>query len=174
VTERLPDVTLAGVAGRRHTRDGLVGPRGLVLMFICNHCPYVLAVADRIALEGRALRDLGFGVAAVCANDADAYPTDSFDNMVPFAARHGFEFPYLHDADQTLARACDAACTPEFFGYDRDLLLRYRGRLDDSGRSGRPAARRELYEAMRAVAETGEGPPEQHAAIGCSIKWKAT
>ncbi len=168
-----PDFALPDTTGAVRSRDALRGPMGLVLMFICNHCPYVLAVAGKIAAEGKALQELGFGVAAVCSNDAHTHPADSFENMGVFARRHGFSFPYLHDADQTLARAVDAACTPEFYGYGADLGLQYHGRLDDSGRSPKEGGRRELFDAMRLVAETGAGPREQHAAIGCSIKWKA-
>jgi peroxiredoxin len=166
-----PDFALPDTVGRVWSRDALRGPSGLVLMFICNHCPYVLAIVDKIAAEALALRAIGFGVAAVCSNDSVGYPADGFDQMGAFARRHGLEFPYLHDADQSLARACDAACTPEFFGYDAALGLQYRGRLDDSGRSPRPGARRELFEAMRLVVETGAGPRDQTAAMGCSIKW---
>jgi hypothetical protein len=142
-------------------------------MFICNHCPYVIAVADKLAAEGRALRGLGIGVAAICSNDAEAYPEDAFERMGPFARAHGFGFPYLHDADQSVARAYGAVCTPDFFGYNADLGLQYRGRLDASGRAARPDAPRELYAAMRTIAETGQGPREQTPSIGCSIKWKA-
>lgn len=168
-----PRFALRDTEGRVRTTDDLRGPKGFVLMFICNHCPYVLAVVERIVAEAAALRALGFGVAAICANDATTHPADSFENMGAFARRHGFDFPYLHDADQAVARAADAACTPEFFGYDAELRLRYRGRLDASGRSPAPPSRRDLHEAMRLVAETGDGPREQTPAIGCSIKWKA-
>lgn len=168
-----PDFRLPDTEGRLWTRDELRGPNGLLVMFICNHCPYVIAVADKLAAEGRALRDLGIGVAAICANDADAYPEDAFERMGPFARAHGFGFPYLHDADQSVARAYGAVCTPDFFGYNADLGLQYRGRLDASGRAARPDAPRELYAAMSAIAETGQGPREQTPSIGCSIKWKA-
>ena len=132
-------------------------------MFICNHCPYVLAVIDKLVREGKALRDLGFGVAAICSNDAAAYPEDSYEKMGAFARQHHFPFPYLHDADQAVARAYGAACTPDFFGFNAELKLQYRGRLDDSGRDPQPGARRELYEAMRQVAETGAGPARADA-----------
>jgi len=164
---------LPDTEGRTWTLDTLRGPNGLLLMFICNHCPYVLAVAGKLSAEAAELKDLGIGVAAICSNDAEQYPADSFENMKTFAREHGFPFPYLHDADQSAARAYGAACTPDFFGFNADLALQYRGRLDDAGRSTKPASRRELHEAMRQVAETGSGPREQTPSMGCSIKWKA-
>jgi peroxiredoxin len=168
-----PDFDLPGTDARRWRYADVAGPSGLVVAFICNHCPYVQAVADRIGREARALREAGVGFVAICSNDASAYPEDSFAGMQAFARRHGFDFPYLHDETQAVARAYGAVCTPDFFGFDRERALQYRGRLDASGRQ--PAAadtRRELHEAMLRVARTGRGPDEQHASIGCSIKWK--
>jgi hypothetical protein len=133
----------------------------------------VKAVIDRIVRDAKALQELGIGVAAICANDAENYPDDSFDNMAKFAQTNGFTFPYLHDESQAVARAYDAACTPDFFGFDADLGLQYRGRLDASRAQAGPAdLRRELYEAMKQVAETGHGPADQTPSMGCSIKWK--
>ena len=143
-------------------------------MFICNHCPYVLSVLDSILRDARDMHSLGIGVAAISANDAIAYPQDSFENMVEIARLHGFSFPYLYDESQIIARAYDAVCTPDFFGFNRDLELQYRGRLDASGRKAGPSdLRRDLYEAMKLVAETGLGPKDQIASMGCSIKWKS-
>lgn len=168
-----PDFRLPATDGRMYTRDDIAGPNGLLIMFICNHCPYVLAVLDRIVRDGKALQELGIGVAAICANDADAYPDDSFENMVKLAESAGLPFPYLHDEEQAVARAYHAACTPDFFGFDSKLGLQYRGRLDASRMSpAEPDAPRELFEAMKQVAETGEGPRDQIASVGCSIKWK--
>jgi peroxiredoxin len=167
------DFDLPDTGGRRWTLDSLRGPNGLLLIFICNHCPYVIAIAEKLPIEAEALHALGIGMAAICSNDAESYPADSYDNMGRFAREHRFPFPYLHDADQSVARAYGAACTPDFFGFNGDLALQYRGRLDDSGRAARSDAHRELYEAMRQVAETGRGPAEQTPSIGCSIKWKA-
>jgi peroxiredoxin len=168
-----PDFTLPGIDGRAWSLADLRGPKGTLVMFICNHCPYVQAVADRMARDARELQGLGIGVAAINANDAGQYPEDSFENMTAFAAQHGFTFPYLHDESQAVARAYDAACTPDFFGFDAGLGLQYRGRLDSSRKEAAPAdARRELFEAMRQVAATGRGPAEQVASMGCSIKWK--
>lgn len=168
-----PAFALPDVDGRIRTLDELRGPSGVVLMFICNHCPYVQAIVNKLPGEARALEALGFGVAAICSNDAETYPEDGYAEMGAFARKHRLPFPYLHDADQAAARAAGAACTPEFFGYDADLRLRYRGRLDDVGRSPAAPSRHELVEAMTRVARDGTGPAEQHAAIGCSIKWKA-
>ena len=167
------DFELEGVDGRRHSLQQLRGETGTLVMFICNHCPYVRSVADRIAEEARNLQALGIGVVAVMANDTEGYPEDSFENMKLFAERHGFGFPYVIDRTQEVARAYDAVCTPDFFGFNKDLELQYRGRLDESKTSLVPNARRELYEAMAQVAETGAGPREQIASMGCSIKWRA-
>ncbi|MFZ2855331.1 MAG: thioredoxin family protein [Rhodocyclaceae bacterium] len=162
-----------GSDGRRYTLDTLRGPNGLLLMFICNHCPYVKAVIDRLCRDARELQALGIGVAAIMSNDAAQYPEDSLDNMRRLARELDFSFPYLHDATQEIARRYGAVCTPDFFGFNRDLELQYRGRLDASGRSpAAPEARRELFEAMREVAASGQGPREQTASIGCSIKWR--
>jgi len=168
-----PDFALPGIDGRTWRYADTAGPNGLVVMFICNHCPYVQAVVDRIVRDASALRELGVGAVAISSNDAVTYPEDSFENMKAFARRHGFDFPYLYDEPQQVARAYGAVCTPEFFGFDRDRVLQYRGRLDASGRHpAAPDAKRELYEAMKRVAETGRAPDEQTSSIGCSIKWK--
>lgn len=170
---RAPAFALPATDGKRYALEDIRGPKGTLVMFICNHCPYVLAVLDRILRDARDLQALGIGVAAICSNDADAYPADSFEKMREMAEEKGFPFPYLHDADQSVARAYDAACTPDFFGFDADLGLQYRGRLDASRREAGPAdLRRDLYEAMKQVAETGRGPEEQVPSMGCSIKWK--
>ncbi len=168
------DFRLPGIDGRVWSLADIRGPKGTLVMFICNHCPYVKAVVDRLVRDVGALQALGIGAAAIMSNDAVAYPEDSVDNMRAFAARHGFTFPYLVDETQDVARAYGAVCTPDFFGYDAGLGLQYRGRLDASRKEAGPAdARRELFEAMRRVAETGRGPAEQIPSMGCSIKWKA-
>ena len=168
-----PDFTLPATDGRVLSLADIRGARGTLVTFICNHCPYVLAVIDRIVRDARDLQEMGIGVAAICSNDARAYPADSFENMARLAERHAFPFPYLHDEDQSVARAFDAVCTPDFFGFDAGLGLQYRGRLDASRKDAAPGARRDLYEAMKQVAETGEGPREQVPSMGCSIKWRA-
>lgn len=170
---RAVDAILPGTDGNEHQISELAGPGGLVVAFICNHCPYVEAVADRLVRDARDLALLGIGFAAINSNDADAYPADSFENMKAFARRHGFGFPYLHDVDQSVARAYRAACTPDFFGFNADLQLQYRGRLDSAGRQPAGAdTTRDLFNAMVEIGQTGEGPRDQVSSIGCSIKWK--
>jgi len=167
------DFALPGIDGKTYSLADVAGPNGTLVMFICNHCPYVKAIAARLVEDVATLQTLGIGVIAIMANDTQAYPADSFDNMKAFAAQHGFNFPYVIDETQHVARAYDAICTPDFFGFNKDLQLQYRGRLDASGaRADAPPSRRDLVEAMRAVAETGEGPREQVASMGCTIKWR--
>jgi peroxiredoxin len=169
-----PDFSLPATDGRTYALNDVAGEKGAVIVFICNHCPYVKAVIGRLAADARVLMREGVGFVAICSNDAENYPEDSFPRMREFAKRHDFPFPYLHDETQTIARAYGAVCTPDFFGFDRDRRLRYRGRLDE-GRTTPPppGARRELLEAMRAVAAGGLAPADQVPSIGCSIKWKA-
>lgn len=168
-----PDFELPATDMRLYTLADIRGSNGTLIMFICNHCPYVRAVIDRLVRDVRELQALGVGAAAICANDADNYPEDSFDNMKRFAAEHGFTFPYLHDESQRVAQGYGAVCTPDFFGFNADLGLQYRGRLDESGaQPAAPDARRELFEAMQQVAQTGQGPADQTPSMGCSIKWK--
>ena len=171
---KAPDFALPDPDGRIFSLAQIAGPKGTLVMFICNHCPYVQAVIDRIQRDAADLQALGIGVVAISANDVQDYPQDAPDQMKREAERHGFSFPYLYDESQAVARAYGAECTPDFFGYNAALELQYRGRLDASGRSaGELDARRELYEAMAQIAETGQGPENQIASMGCSIKWKA-
>ncbi len=168
-----PDFSLRGTDGKQHNSASCRGPNGLLVMFICNHCPYVRAVLDRIVRDCRELANLGIGSVAIMSNDPTQYPEDSFENMANVVRQANFPFPYLIDENQDVARAYGAVCTPDFFGYDSRLRLQYRGRLDASGRHPAPPdARRELFEAMRDIAETGRGPVQQMASIGCSIKWR--
>jgi peroxiredoxin len=168
-----PDFALPGACGQTWSRDGALGPNGLLVMFICNHCPYVQAVLDRIVRDAKELQALGVGVVAISSNDAAAYPEDSFAAMQRLWREKQLPFPYLYDEDQSVARAYGAVCTPDFYGYDRELRLQYHGRLDASGRQpAAPDARRELFEAMKRVAQGGHAPAQQTPSIGCSIKWK--
>lgn len=168
-----PDFSLTDVTtGRTVTLGDFKAAPALLVMFICNHCPFVKAILDKIVRDAKELRELGIGVAAIMSNDAAEYPEDSFENMQKLAAAKGFTFPYLIDETQEVARAYDAVCTPDFFGFDAQLGLQYRGRLDESRMEQKPDARRELFEAMRQVALTGKAPAEQVPSIGCSIKWK--
>ena len=169
-----PDFSLPGVDGRTWTRDDCAGPRGLLVMFICNHCPYVQAVRERIVRDARELMTLGIGSVAIMSNDPADYPEDSFENMKRVALEYDFPFPYLLDQSQEVAKRFGAVCTPDFFGYNRDLGLQYRGRLDESRKETAPeGVRRDLFEAMKQVAETGRGPEHQIPSMGCSIKWRA-
>lgn len=169
-----PDFALPGVDGQVWTRDTCLGAKGLLVIFICNHCPYVKAVRERLVQEARDLHSLGIGCVAIMSNDPADYPEDSFENMQRVAAEFGYPFPYLLDETQEVARAYGAVCTPDFFGYNATLRLQYRGRLDESRKETAPAGvRRDLFEAMKQVAETGQGPADQIPSMGCSIKWRA-
>jgi len=169
---RPPDFDLPATNGARYKLADLARPNGLVVAFICNHCPFVLAILDRIMRDARDLATEDVGFAAICSNDARSYPADSFPKMVEMAEARRFPFPYLHDEDQSVARAWSAACTPDFFGFNADLALQYRGRLDASrAQAGPTDLPRELYDAMKLVAQTGRGPRDQVPSIGCSIKW---
>ncbi len=169
-----PDFSLPATDGRTYALKDVAGEKATVVVFICNHCPYVKAVIGRLVGDARLLMREGVGFAAISSNDAASYPEDSFERMRDFARAHDFPFPYLHDEAQTVARAYSAVCTPDFFGYDRELKLKYRGRLDEGRTSPPPpGARRELLEAMRAIAVTGAAPADQTPSIGCSIKWRA-
>ena len=165
--------TLPDPSGREWSLEDVRGPRGLLVMFICNHCPYVKAIREKLVRDCRDLQDLGVGCVGIMSNDANEYPEDAPEKMQKVAETYGFPFPYLIDESQAVARAYGAVCTPDFFGYNADLELQYRGRLDaagaDAGAGDQP---RELFEAMRQVAETGRGPEKQVPSMGCSIKWK--
>ena len=169
---KAPDFTLADPHGQTFTMSEHLGEKGLLIAFICNHCPYVHAIADRFAHDTKELMAEGINVLAVMSNDYHSYRADSPENMVKFAAQSGFEFPYLVDEDQSVGKAYGAVCTPDFFGLNAKGELHYRGRLDDSRMEDDPNRTRELVQAMRKIAETGEGPKEQMASMGCSIKWR--
>lgn len=168
-----PDFDLEGTDGRRHRLADLRGSKATLVMFICNHCPYVKAVLDDVIAEARELQPLGVGTVAIMPNDTESYPEDSFENMRRLAEAKAFPFPYLIDRSQEVARAYGAACTPDFFGFDAALNLKYRGRIYAVRNLQRvPGGRRELFEAMAAIAKTGEAPAEQQPSMGCSIKWR--
>ncbi len=168
-----PDFALSGVDGRNWTLKQCAGENGLLVMFICNHCPYVKAILDRIVRDTVELAGLGINSVAIMSNDPTDYPEDSFENMQQLAKEFGFNFPYLLDETQMVAKSYGAVCTPDFFGYNSDLKLQYRGRLDESRKeSASPDVRRDLFEAMRQVSQTGAGPKDQLPSMGCSIKWR--
>ena len=165
---------LPGTDGQRHTLESCRGTNGLLVMFICNHCPFVKAIIDRLIRDCRELAGLGIGCVAIMSNNVADYPEDSPEQMQRWARELAFPFPYLYDESQQVARAYGAVCTPDFFGYNARLELQYRGRLDASGRqAAAPDAPRELFAALRQIAASGQGPAEQTASIGCSIKWRA-
>jgi len=171
--QAIVDFKLPGVDGRQWSMRDCMGEKGLLVMFICNHCPYVKAVLDRIVRDVRELKTLGVNSVAIMSNDPTQYEEDSFDNMRALADRMQFPFPYLLDESQAVAKAYGAVCTPDFFGYNAAGELQYRGRLDASRKEAAPAnVRRDLFEAMKQVAEAGRGPEEQVPSMGCSIKWK--
>ena len=164
---------LPGIDGKRHTLASARGPNGLLVMFICNHCPYVKAIIRRIVRDTREVATLGIGSIAIMSNDPTDYPEDSWEHMVALARDLEFPFPYVLDATQAVAKAYGAVCTPDFFGFNGQLELQYRGRFDESRKeAAAEGVRRDLFEAMKLIASTGQGPREQVASIGCSIKWR--
>jgi peroxiredoxin len=166
------DFALKGVDGKTWRLADVRGPKGTLVIFLCNHCPYVKSSIGRIATEAKALSAIGIGTIGIMSNDTDAYTEDSFDSMKAFAEKHALPFPYVIDETQDVARAYGAQCTPDFFGFNRNDELQYRGRLDAARMSILPGARRDLFEAMTQVAATGNGPREQTPSMGCSIKWR--
>ena len=167
-----PAFSLMTPTGETVTLSSAMGPKGLLVAFLCNHCPYVQAIADRLSEDTAALKAIGVNTVAIMSNDIEAVPMDGPDHMATFAAQHGWDFPYLFDPDQSVGQAYGAVCTPDFFGYNAQAKLQYRGRLDDAG-IGNPANRnRELVAAMTQIAETGRGPSQQTPSMGCSIKWR--
>ena len=165
------DFKLTGVDGKQYDLNSLQGPNGLLIMFICNHCPYVKSIINRIIRDASELHKLGINSVGIMSNDPNEYEEDSFENMKKIASDLNFPFPYLIDETQEVARSYGAVCTPDFFGYNKNLGLQYRGRLDESRKESVTDAKRELFEAMRAIAETGKGPVNQIPSMGCSIKW---
>lgn len=167
-----PDFKLLGVDGRHWTRDECAGENGLLVMFICNHCPYVKAIQKRLVEDVAVLKENGIGIVAIMSNDPNDYPADSFEKMQKVANEKNYNFPYLIDTTQHIAKAFGAICTPDFFGYNANMELQYRGRLDERGSQDNVVdVKRELVEAMLLVAKTGKGPVEQMPSMGCSIKW---
>ncbi len=167
-----PDYNLPDVDGKTMSLKESMGPNGLLVMFICNHCPYVKAILPRLIADVKELRALGVYAVAIMSNDPTDYPEDSLENMRKIAQEMAFPFPYLLDETQQVAKRYDAVCTPDFFGFNKNFELQYRGRFDESRKETAPNSTRDLFHAMKLVAETGHGPQEQISSIGCSIKWK--
>lgn len=169
---KAPEFNLPDTNGQLVSLKESMGPNGLLVMFICNHCPYVKAILPRLLDDVKALKLLGVHTVAIMSNDPTEYPEDSPANMKKLADVLGFPFPYLLDETQAVAKAYDAVCTPDFFGFNQNFELQYRGRFDESRKETAAESTRDLYHAMKLVAATGQGPREQIASIGCSIKWK--
>ena len=170
---KAPDFNLPGVDGKNYSLENVKGEKGLLVMFICNHCPYVKAVRERLIRDTLDLQKLGVNSIAIMSNDPADYPEDSFENMKIIAKEYNYPFPYVMDESQEIAKAYGAVCTPDFFGFNANLELQYRGRLDESRKETAPeGARRDLFLAMKEVAESQRGPEKQIASMGCSIKWK--
>lgn len=168
------DFDLLGVDGKRYNLASAKGENGLLVMFICNHCPYVKAIQDRLIRDVNELKQHGVNAIAIMSNDPNDYPEDSFDNIIRIAKEWAYPFPYVWDETQEVAKAYGAVCTPDFFGFNSRLELHYRGRLDASRKEAAPPdARRDLFEGMLEVAMTGKGPKDQTPSIGCSIKWRS-
>jgi len=165
------EFSLADASGKRYTLGQLQGEKGLVVAFICNHCPYVKDIIVRLINSAKKLQSQGINFVAISSNDYKYVPEDSPPMMEKFARQHGFTFPYLVDSDQAVAKAFDAVCTPDFFGLNHLGELQYRGRLDDLKYSAAGQATPELVNAMSQIAQTGRGPDTQNPSIGCSIKW---
>ena len=170
---KAPDFNLPGVDGKRYTLESARGKNGLLVMFICNHCPYVKSIRERIVRDTLELKQHGINSIAMMSNDPAEYEEDSFAHMKEVAQVFNYPFPYVLDETQQIAKDYGAVCTPDFFGFNADLELQYRGRLDESRKDSVPDAPRDLFNAMLDVARSGKGPAEQIASIGCSIKWKS-
>ena len=169
---KAPAFTLSDLIGLSCSLDRLMGGKGLLVAFICNHCPYVVAVIDRLVADAAVLKEEGVNTVAIMSNDYATYTDDSPDKMMQFAASHGFSFPYLVDETQEVARAWGAVCTPDFFGLNAAGELQYRGRIDDAKMGDADDRTPELVNAMRQVADTGKGPAEQFPSMGCTVKWR--
>lgn len=170
---KAPDFTLKNIDGNMLSLADVKGENGTLIMFICNHCPYVKAIIDRLVDTCKELQAIGVGCVAIMPNDAESYPADNFENMQKFAREHGFTFPYLIDETQEIAKAYDAVCTPDLFGFDKNLNMQYRGRLDSAGANNADVSTKpELLDAMKRIIDIGAGPHQQFPSMGCSIKWK--
>jgi len=164
--------SLKGIDDKTYNLEEIKGENGTLVMFICNHCPYVKGVIDRLVADVIDLQKKGIGCVAIMSNDTEKYPEDSFENMKQFSKKNNFTFPYLYDLTQEIAKAYGAVCTPDFFGYNKNLELQYRGRLDNAGISGEILKDKELLNAFHQIVKSGKGPKEQKSSMGCSIKWK--
>ena len=167
------DFKLKSTENKLISLNDIKGSKGTLIMFICNHCPYVKAIIKDLVDDCNELKKIGVNAVAISSNDPTNYPEDSFENMINFAKENNFGFPYLYDETQETAKIYDAVCTPDFFGYNQDLKLQYRGRIMEL-KNLVPVRNQdsELKLAMQTIAKTGQGPHKQISSIGCSIKWK--
>ena len=170
--EKAKNFNLLATENKKLTLNNIKGENGTLIMFICNHCPYVKAIIKDLVNDVKFLEDLGVKSVGIMSNDVKNYPDDSFENMISFSKSHGFSFPYIIDETQNVAKEYGAVCTPDFFGFNKNLDLQYRGRLDQTKTTNVPDAERDLFKAMVQISKTGEGPRQQIASMGCSIKWK--
>lgn len=169
-----PEFKLLDVSGSTKTFNQLRGENGTVVAFICNHCPYVIAISERLSIEANELKQMSVNTIAIMSNDASQYPEDSFENMIIFAKKYNFNFPYLYDSSQIVARNFGAICTPDIFGFNKNNILAYRGRIDSGVmKSNNTKIDRELFQAMLKIKNDGSGPDKQFNSFGCSIKWKS-
>ena len=168
-----PNFQLLSVDGKNYNLDDLKGPKGTVIAFICNHCPYVIQLIERFVYDAKELSNIGVSTITIMSNDVDKYPEDSFDNMIKFSNKYNFRFKYLYDSSQYVAKKFDAVCTPDFFGFNNELKLEYRGRLDSKTMANsNKYIKRDLFHAMEVISNTGKGPKKQNYSFGCSIKWR--
>ena len=170
----MPDeFSLKGIDGKLYSLQKVKGTKGLVVVFICNHCPYVKAITSQLVYDVKILQENEISTIAIMSNDYKSYPEDNYENMKKFAEGNNFNFPYVIDETQLVARNFMALCTPDFFGFDSELKLQYRGRLNDSGKGqSNSNTKHELVDAMLSISKNGIRPENQLASIGCSIKWK--
>ena len=169
---KAPDFNLLSVDDQHYTLNEILGEKGTVIGFICNHCPYVIKIAERFVFEGQGLKRIGISTVAIMSNDVKSYPDDSFENMKIFAKKYNFNFHYLFDSTQEIAKKYKAVCTPDIYGFNKEKILKYRGRIDSGVMTNdNKDIKRELFNAMTLISITNEGPSEQFNSFGCSIKW---
>tara|TARA_Y100001960_G_C14248460_1_gene621710 strand:- start:69 stop:623 length:555 start_codon:yes stop_codon:yes gene_type:complete len=167
-----PNFNLKSIDDNYYDLNQLIGKKGTVIAFICNHCPYVVKIASRLAYEAEELKKIDISTIAIMSNDVDSYPEDSFENMKIFSKKYNFNFQYLYDYSQITAKNYKAVCTPDIYGFNANKILKYRGRIDSAVSGDNKNIKRELFCAMELIANTNEGPKEQFNSFGCSIKWK--
>lgn len=166
-----PEFNLISTDGKYYHIEDIMGKNGFLIVFICNHCPYVIKIINRFVKEVEQLEKIGVSTVAIMSNDVNSYPEDSFDNMKKFSKKNNFNFPYLYDETQNVAKSYNAICTPDFFGYNKDKILKYRGRLDSGVLESNKNIKRDLFYAMELISKTNNGPEKQFNSFGCSIKW---